>query len=407
MGTIADKLQNILVAKADIGAAITEKGGTVPRKLAEYGAAIRALPSGEAGPPKTPGAGAVYRATRPEAWPELPVGPDTPDGTILILFQCPPRGTCDSKFAVDCDGNYTVERLFYNKNTQEFVSDSVSAIPSGSLYSDSIPYAEFPTSSGVEGALDPPFRCMLLKISAASLTAFWTGAADTSATTMREAVEIYVKASTMEEFYTDGAGELRWVRFAEKCSVITAESVFEGCASLLSVSNFDAGGSDGMPNAFRGCGSLLAVGEEDGVPNIFAVSSGICMFRDCCAIRSIEIDAAEATSIAGAFSRCVSLEWVTIKNHGRFNSNGLGGAFANCISLRHLELDPTVTNWAGADISIDNCAFDRAGLVDLFESLPTVTAPHSITLTGNPGVAGLTEEDKTIATEKNWTLVLS
>lgn len=46
MGTTAEKLQNIINAKADIGAAITEKGGTVPAKLIDYGKAIRALPAG-------------------------------------------------------------------------------------------------------------------------------------------------------------------------------------------------------------------------------------------------------------------------------------------------------------------------------------------------------------------------
>lgn len=45
MGTTAQKLQNIINSKADIGAAITEKGGTVPAKLIDYGKAIRALPA--------------------------------------------------------------------------------------------------------------------------------------------------------------------------------------------------------------------------------------------------------------------------------------------------------------------------------------------------------------------------
>lgn len=49
MGTTAQKLQNIINAKADIGAAITEKGGTVPEKISEYGDAIRSLPSGGGG----------------------------------------------------------------------------------------------------------------------------------------------------------------------------------------------------------------------------------------------------------------------------------------------------------------------------------------------------------------------
>jgi hypothetical protein len=49
-GTIADKIQGILDAKADIASAIEEKGGTVPDKLSEYGDAIRDLPSGDQEP---------------------------------------------------------------------------------------------------------------------------------------------------------------------------------------------------------------------------------------------------------------------------------------------------------------------------------------------------------------------
>ena len=41
MGTTAQKLQAILDSKADIAAAIQEKGGTVPTKLSDYGDAIR------------------------------------------------------------------------------------------------------------------------------------------------------------------------------------------------------------------------------------------------------------------------------------------------------------------------------------------------------------------------------
>lgn len=46
MGTTAQKLQAILDSKADIAAAIQEKGGTVPTKLSEYGDAIRNIPAG-------------------------------------------------------------------------------------------------------------------------------------------------------------------------------------------------------------------------------------------------------------------------------------------------------------------------------------------------------------------------
>lgn len=50
MGTIAQKLQAVVDSKKDIADAITEKGGTVPAEFADYGDAIRALPSGDQEP---------------------------------------------------------------------------------------------------------------------------------------------------------------------------------------------------------------------------------------------------------------------------------------------------------------------------------------------------------------------
>lgn len=77
--------------------------------------------------------------------------------------------------------------------------------------------------------------------------------------------------------------------------------------------------------------------------------------------------------------------------------------FAGCISLRRLTIN--APRWSGSIIAIGNCAFDREGLVELFESLPSVTITKNIIITGNPGVAELTEADKAIATGKGWTLV--
>lgn len=77
-------------------------------------------------------------------------------------------------------------------------------------------------------------------------------------------------------------------------------------------------------------------------------------------------------------------------------------AFKGCISLRHLIFDSQV--WKGSDFSISDCSFEREGLVEMFRSLPTITSAKTITITGNPGVDDLTEEDKAIATDKGWTL---
>ncbi len=53
-----------------------------------------------------------------------------------------------------------------------------------------------------------------------------------------------------------------------------------------------------------------------------------------------------------------------------------------------------------------SCSLGHAEIVDLLNALPTVTIPNELTLTGNPGISELTDEEKTIATGKGWTLTL-
>lgn len=66
------------------------------------------------------------------------------------------------------------------------------------------------------------------------------------------------------------------------------------------------------------------------------------------------------------------------------------------------------TAWTRAfDLNISSCAFNRAGLVECFSSLPTLAAGNtaSIIVYGNPGTADLTAADIAIATAKGWTVV--
>ena len=80
--------------------------------------------------------------------------------------------------------------------------------------------------------------------------------------------------------------------------------------------------------------------------------------------------------------------------------------FQNCSSLLSITLKPTVIGWTGYAISLSACSLGHKALVDLFNSLPTITTAKALTLTGNPGVLELTDEEKAIATGKNWTLML-
>jgi hypothetical protein len=84
----------------------------------------------------------------------------------------------------------------------------------------------------------------------------------------------------------------------------------------------------------------------------------------------------------------------------------MGYVFSYCNSLAKIALRPDITGWAGETIDLSDCSLLRDGIVNFFNSLPTITSSKAITLTGNPGVADLTADDKAIATNKNWTLTL-
>lgn len=58
-------------------------------------------------------------------------------------------------------------------------------------------------------------------------------------------------------------------------------------------------------------------------------------------------------------------------------------------------------------INIKYCRFGREGLVELFEHLPDFSSStvRQIDITGNPGAEELTDEERQIATNKNWIIV--
>jgi hypothetical protein len=52
-------------------------------------------------------------------------------------------------------------------------------------------------------------------------------------------------------------------------------------------------------------------------------------------------------------------------------------------------------------------AFTRANLVELFAGLPTVTGTQTLDISGTTGNATVSAGEKTVATDKGWTLTTS
>ena len=55
-------------------------------------------------------------------------------------------------------------------------------------------------------------------------------------------------------------------------------------------------------------------------------------------------------------------------------------------------------------INVSYTGLDRDALVDLFNSMPTVTNNQTIDITGCLGTSSLTNDDKAIVTNKGWTI---
>jgi hypothetical protein len=59
---------------------------------------------------------------------------------------------------------------------------------------------------------------------------------------------------------------------------------------------------------------------------------------------------------------------------------------------------------ASGSIYVIPAAFTRANLVELFAGLPTVTGTQTLDISGTTGNATVSAGEKTVATDKGWTL---
>lgn len=329
MGTVADKLSKLLSTKADIRAAITEKGQAVADSdtFASYADKIRAIETSAApGTPLDPVE--VYNSTRPADWLQMPA---PADNEMYLLFHIPDGVSSLLAFTVTCTGNYTV--ALGTVTDGAFVQQSAQTVASNAKYETELfadNYGNI-TSNGM--------KQVMVKVSGVDILT-WNPSPHSKKTAPSgfcgwNIVEIVCKLPSGKKVAcgssTSNASlrQLRYFSWIGTNSVTNMSSMFSNCNSLTAVPQMDTGSVTNMSYMFNGCNSLTAI-----------------------------------------------------------------------------TLDPSVTGWAEQPISLSNCSLGHTAIVQLFNSLPTITASNTLTLTGNPGVPELTDEEKAIATGKNWTLTL-
>ena len=131
--------------------------------------------------------------------------------------------------------------------------------------------------------------------------------------------------------------------------------------------------------------------------NITTISGGA--FSSCSSLTSINLPALTTISGSNAFSSCSSL--ISFLFYNTFSTLTKSQQFTECVNLKDLQL---VTNWNWS-LNVKDTDLTHDCIIDMFNKLKDLTGENSLTLTiGANNLAKVTDEEKLIATNKNWIL---
>ncbi|MGN0661108.1 MAG: leucine-rich repeat domain-containing protein [Oscillospiraceae bacterium] len=193
---------------------------------------------------------------------------------------------------------------------------------------------------------------------------------------------------------------------------------YQGCEYLKSITLSAGITSLNAASVFSGCGNLeTAVLPPNAVGTIAAQ-----FFQSCVKLKSVEIPSGITAFTSNTFCYCYALEKIILPEGFKSMTTNV---FKNCTSLTEVYLPGTVTSIGvsaftgctaleyvtlgqGFSASVNFSASDKFSadtIVAMFNSLADLTGDTAKTLTlGTVNLAKVTEEQKQIATNKNWNL---
>lgn len=203
-------------------------------------------------------------------------------------------------------------------------------------------------------------------------------------------------------------------------------SAFAQCFAIktIDLSSFDAGGCSSIRSLFFKCTSLESIDLSNFLVEARISCDAANMFQCCESLQSIDMsnfDTSRIYDMNKFFDSSTNIE--EIVGFSSVFVTGTSGMFprgngpTGISKLKRLTFRTDLPDGKYAirsPIDIRYCSFDRAGMVEMFGTLPdisglTLSASYkNITITGNPCVTDgtLTDEDKAIAIGKGWTIVI-
>lgn len=193
-----------------------------------------------------------------------------------------------------------------------------------------------------------------------------------------------------------GASVDNLIGYEDTSNVTTMYEMFYECANLTSIPLLDTSNVNDMTEMFRDCHSLTSIPSLDtsNVTKIYGI------FHNCFKLKSLpSIDTRKVTDFSLVFNSCYDLK--SIPSIDVSNVTDMYAAFGYAYSIEEIHM-------TGMKVDFDihySSRFTREALLEIINNCQDLTGKSAKTITmGSTNLAKLTDEDKLIATNKNWTL---
>ena len=172
----------------------------------------------------------------------------------------------------------------------------------------------------------------------------------------------------------------------KNANVVSADDAFSESISIENIKfvNVDTSSCSSLPEMFRNCRSLRQLPDLDFSSSTVAFS----FLTNATALENTILDVSFATG----------LQKISCYGTSTYFMTGFKG-------LRVSNQAP-FDHTSAPQINVSYTGMDRTALVQLFNDLPIVSNGQIIDITGTTGREDLTNDDKTIATDKGWTIAL-
>lgn len=356
----------------------------------------------------------IYRDTRPVDWMKMPSLIKADE--MYLLYHIPDGESLSVGFTVTCAGSYTVE--LGSVEDGAFTASVSTSLNSGATYEAELSAADCGelTSDG--------YKQVMVRVSG-------TGILTWVPSQYGGLVEIACRLPSGTKVRCGGTeaskalSDLRYFSCVGTNNLSNADRMYQYCKKLICVLDLYVNLITSGQYMFAYCAKLIAVPAM----SFDSLKASQFMFNTAPSITDLShVKMPKITGLYGTFTYCGSIKRLPDFVFTKINSlpyaftycknlteilnlnipNVKTGntPFSECKKLERLTLDPSIGTCSQMSIEVPYARLGRDAIVELLRSLPVSTEVSSLKLTNNPGVPDLTEEDKAIATNKNWTLVL-